>query len=90
MEALYGHYAKLFDLWQEAGQDVPPVFIVVCNNSSVSQLVHDYIAGFHRENDDGSVSFREMAAHPDENGALLQALRSDGRKRCGHRVGGSA
>ena len=33
---------------------VPPVFIVVCNNTSTSELIYKYISGFHRENDDGS------------------------------------
>jgi len=33
---------------------VPPCFIVVCNNTSASKLVYDYISGFRRENDDGS------------------------------------
>jgi len=54
LEALYGHYAKTFELWSEAGIRVPPCFIVVCNNTSTSKLVYDYISGFHRENDDGS------------------------------------
>lgn len=54
LEALYGHYAKTFDLWAEAGIGVPPVFIVVCNNTSTSELVYKYISGFHRENDDGT------------------------------------
>jgi type III restriction enzyme len=31
-----------------------PCFIVVCNNTSTSKLVYDYISGFHRQNDDGS------------------------------------
>jgi type III restriction enzyme len=51
MEALYGHYAKTFDLWQRAGINVPPCFIVVCNNTATSKLVYDYIAGFVREED---------------------------------------
>ena len=54
LEALYGHYAKTFDLWQEAGVEVPPCFIVVCNNTSTSKLVYDYIAGFERTAEDGS------------------------------------
>ena len=33
---------------------MPPCFIVVCNNTSTSKLVYDYIAGFERENEDGS------------------------------------
>jgi type III restriction enzyme len=53
LQVLYGHYEKTYELWQQAGIDVPPCFIVVCNNTSTSKLVYDYIAGFVRENDDG-------------------------------------
>jgi type III restriction enzyme len=51
LEALYGHYAKTFDEWGKAGIVVPPVFIVVCNNTSTSKLVYDFISGFVRESD---------------------------------------
>ncbi len=54
LEALYGHYRLTYDLWEEAGIELPPVFIVVCNNTSTSKLVHDFISGFQREHDDGS------------------------------------
>ncbi len=37
LEALYGHYEKTFQLWREAGIRVPPCFIVVCNNTSITQ-----------------------------------------------------
>ena len=56
LDALYGHYEKTFELWAQAGIEAPPCFIVVCNNTSTSKLVHDYIAGFVRENDDGSTT----------------------------------
>jgi type III restriction enzyme len=46
LEALYGHYEKTFNLWQKHGIKVPPCFIVVCNNTSTSKLVYDYISGF--------------------------------------------
>jgi type III restriction enzyme len=59
LEALYGHYEKTFELWREAGVDVPPCFILVCNNTSTSKLVYDYIAGFEREQDDGSARFEQ-------------------------------
>lgn len=52
LEALYGHYEKTFNLWKESGIGVPPCFIVVCQNTSISKLVYDYISGFHRINDD--------------------------------------
>ena len=58
LEALYGHYRKTFDRWEKAGIKVPPCFIVVCNNTSTSKLVYDYISGFDRENDDGSTSLQ--------------------------------
>jgi type III restriction enzyme len=51
LEALYGHYAKTFAEWEKAGIEVPPVFIVVCNNTSTSKLVYDFISGFRREGD---------------------------------------
>ena len=54
LEALYGHYEKVYEEWGKEGIPVPPCFIVVCNNTSTSKLVYDYISGFHRENDDGS------------------------------------
>ena len=56
LDALYGHYQKTFELMEKEGIDVPPCFIVVCNNTSTSKLVYDYISGFHRENDDGSTT----------------------------------
>ena len=62
LEALYGHYEKTFRLWEEEGIGVPPVFIVVCNNTSTSEIVYKYISGFHREKDDGTSVF--------ENGRL--------------------
>ena len=62
LEALYGHYEKTYELWKDAGVHVPPCFIVVCNNTSTSKLVYDYISGFQRENEDGSTTL--------ENGRL--------------------
>ncbi len=54
LEALYGHYAKTYELWQKERISVPPCFIIVCNNTSTSKLIYDYISGFHRQNRDGS------------------------------------
>ncbi len=54
LEALYGHYVKTYELWQQSGIKVPPCFIIVCNNTSTSKLVYDYISGFLQENEDGS------------------------------------
>ena len=54
LDALYGHYEETFDAWNRP--EIPPCFIVVCNNTSTSKLVYDYISGFHRENSDGSTT----------------------------------
>ena len=56
LEALYGHYELTYTLWKDSGIKVPPCFIVVCNNTSTSKLVYDYISGFIRENEDGSTN----------------------------------
>ncbi|NLG89928.1 MAG: DEAD/DEAH box helicase family protein [Clostridiaceae bacterium] len=52
LDALYGHYAKTFDLWNAAGVKTPPCFIIVCNNTSTSKLLYDYVSGFYRESGD--------------------------------------
>lgn len=55
IDALYGHYEKTFDLWQKEQVGIPPVFIVVCNNTTNSELLRDYIAGYEREDADGNL-----------------------------------
>lgn len=54
LQALYGHYEKTFELWEEKKIKVPPCFIIVCQNTSISKLVYDFISGFHRKNEDGT------------------------------------
>jgi type III restriction enzyme len=58
LQALYGHYEKTFNMWANAKISVPPCFIIVCNNTSTSKLVYDYVSGFHRQNADGSMSLQ--------------------------------
>jgi len=48
LNSLYSHYIGEFDRWQKAGIGVPPVFIVVCQNTAISKLVFEWIAGFER------------------------------------------
>jgi type III restriction enzyme len=62
LQALYGHYEKTYKLWEDAGIRVPPCFIIVCNNTSTSKLVYDFISGFNRPNHDGTTTL--------ENGRL--------------------
>lgn len=86
LDALYGHYAKTFEAWKKNGIKVPPCFIVVCNNTATSKLVYDYISGFERTNEDGSITpvpgrlelFRNHDEHgnprPQPNTLLIDSL----------------
>lgn len=47
--ALYTHYEKEYEAWERAGIGVPPVFIVVCNNTASSNLVYEWISGWDRD-----------------------------------------
>jgi type III restriction enzyme len=62
LQALYGHYAKTFELWDQKGVRVPPCFIIVCQNTSISKLIYEFVSGFQRKNEDGSTTL--------ENGRL--------------------
>ncbi len=59
LQSLYSNYDKYYRKWEqnigarENGQ-TPPVFIVVCNNTNVSKMVFDYIAGWEKPLADGS------------------------------------
>lgn len=80
LHALYGHYEQTFEAWREAGIEVPPVFIVVCNNTSTSKLVYDFIAGFQRESDDSSTTLENgrlaLFRNYDEHGNRLARPRT--------------
>lgn len=75
LAALYGHYEKTYALWAEAKISVPPCFIVVCNNTSTSKLVYDYISGFMQQQADGNPHLVEgrlpLFRNYDENGSAL-------------------
>ncbi len=74
--ALYKHYQETDAEWQRAGIETPPVFIVVCNNTSTSKLVHEWISGWQRSNEDGEMVFEhhghlELFRNYDEYGEPL-------------------
>lgn len=54
LTSLYANYEKRFRRWEEGVEkdpgtfSVPPVFIVVCNNTNVSKLVYDWISGYEK------------------------------------------
>jgi type III restriction enzyme len=75
-EALYGHYAKVFEAWasqSELGR--PPVFIVVCNNTATSKLMADWISGYEVKSGEGDDATSRLVpgklplfSNVDENG----------------------
>ena len=51
LHSLYDNYRQSFERWQsnadaQARGLTPPVFVVVCNNTNVSKMVFDYVAGW--------------------------------------------
>jgi type III restriction enzyme len=60
LHSLYSNYEKYYRLWEQNGEAsckglTPPVFIVVCNNTNVSKLVFDWIAGWEKQIGDAPV-----------------------------------
>jgi len=53
LHALYKHYDETYQKWERAGLETPPVFIIVCNNTSTSRLVYEWVSGWQRPNEDG-------------------------------------
>ncbi|HOW36087.1 MAG TPA: DEAD/DEAH box helicase family protein [Candidatus Omnitrophota bacterium] len=53
LESLYGNYEQYHRRYEEAKKSnpsvMPPVMIVVCNNTAVSELVYRWIAGYEVE-----------------------------------------
>ena len=58
LQSLYSNYEKYYNKWELNLEGrvrglTPPVFIVVCNNTNVSKLVFDHIAGWEKTLPDG-------------------------------------
>jgi type III restriction enzyme len=59
LQSLYDNYVKAHQVW-EANTEArrrgltPPVFIVVCSNTNVSNMVFRHIAGWEKERPDGT------------------------------------
>ena len=54
LRSLYTHYKKTVKAWEKAGIGIPPVFIIVCNNTSTSKMVYDHISGYKMKFADGT------------------------------------
>ncbi len=72
LEALYGHYDKTDEVWRKAGIEEPPVFIIVCNNTTTSKLLFDHVAGWHQPTKDRGDIFHksrfDLFSNHDEHG----------------------
>ena len=38
---------------------MPPCFIIVCQNTAISKLVYDFVSGFERTNEDGTIALEK-------------------------------
>ena len=59
LQSLYGNYKKSYEIWEKNTEArdrgiTPPVFIVVCNNTTVSKMAYDYIAGWEKPVSEGN------------------------------------
>ena len=53
LQSLYSNYEESYDLWHKEPHGLtPPVMIIVCNNTKVSKLVYDWIAGWEKRTSD--------------------------------------
>ncbi len=67
LDQFYNHYVEYFNGIRKQNEErlnifsAPPVFIVVCNNTSVSKEVYKYIAGYEYVSEDGELITRQGA-----------------------------
>jgi type III restriction enzyme len=62
--ALYSNYETYYNEWEKGQVGVPPVFIVVCQNTTISRVVYEWIAGFEREPTDDETIDETRVFHP--------------------------
>lgn len=78
LQSLYGNYEKAYGLWQKDPHGLtPPVMIVVCNNTKVSKLVYDWIAGWEKKASNGEevvVKGNLPIFNNEENGTWCEQL----------------
>ena len=49
LNSLYGNYERYYQQWESNPHGLtPPVMIIVCNNTAVSKLVYDWVAGYEQ------------------------------------------
>ncbi len=59
LDSLYGNYEKYYREYEKQKKEnpavMPPVMIVVCNNTTVSELIYRWIAGYERQTVSGQI-----------------------------------
>ncbi len=92
LKTLYERYKETYETWQghrqqgESGEShgteplIPPVFLVICNNTSLSRIMYDYIAGYSRK--DGSFQEGNLAlfSQDPQHGGPLRTLLVDSQQ----------
>lgn len=74
LESLYGNYELYYKKYEEQKKEnpgvMPPVMIVVCNNTAVSKLIYRWIAGYERETISGQIKIEKgnLAIFRNEDG----------------------
>lgn len=67
LDQFYSHYVEYFEGLRKQSEEranifsAPPVFIAVCNNTSVSKEVYKYIAGYEYTDEEGNIVVRPGA-----------------------------
>lgn len=73
LDSLYGSYEAYHKRYADAKKNnpdvMPPVMIVVCNNTSVSEMVYRWISGFQKEN--GQIEKGNLELFRNEDGVHL-------------------
>ncbi len=63
LNSLYGSYEKYYKVYEDERKRnpnvMPPVMIVVCNNTTVSEIVYRWIAGYERETAGGKIKIEK-------------------------------
>lgn len=63
LQSLYGSYEGYYRRYEEAKKQnpnvMPPVMIIVCNNTTVSQIVYQWIAGYEHETKTGKLKYEK-------------------------------
>ncbi len=84
IEALYKHYDEMFEKWAKVPElGRPPVFIVVCNNTSTSKIIYDWISGYEKAEGEGDSARTRIVpgklkrfSNVDENGRWHSRFRT--------------